>query len=48
MKPEGGVPDVLEIPANEIEKAQELHNILVEAAAEHDEELIGKFFDREV
>jgi elongation factor G len=45
-KPEGGVPDVLEIPASEIEKAQELHNILVEAAAEHDEELMEKFFDQ--
>ena len=45
-KPEGGVPDVLEIPNSEIEKAQELHNILVEAAAEHDEELMEKFFDQ--
>ena len=45
-KPEGGKPDVLEIPAEEIEKAQELHNILVEAAAEHDEELMEKFFDQ--
>ncbi len=45
-KPEGGVPDILEIPANEIEKAQELHNALVEAAAEHDEELMEKFFDQ--
>jgi elongation factor G len=45
-KPEGGVPDVLEIPADQIEKAQELHNILVEAAAEHDEELMEKFFDQ--
>lgn len=45
-KPEGGVPDVLEIPSNEIDKAQNLHNILVEAAAEHDEELMEKFFDQ--
>jgi len=45
-KPEGGVPDVLEIPASEIDKAQELHNALVEAAAEHDEELMEKFFDQ--
>jgi elongation factor G len=45
-KPEGGVPDVLEIPDNEIEKAQNLHNLLVEAAAEHDEELMEKFFDQ--
>lgn len=45
-KPEGGVPEVLEIPASEIEKAQELHNALVESAAEHDEELMEKFFDQ--
>ena len=45
-KPEGGVPEVLEIPDYEIEKAQELHNVLVEAAAEHDEELMEKFFDQ--
>ena len=45
-KPEGGVPDVLEIPADQIQKAQELHNVLVEAAAEHDEELMEKFFDQ--
>ena len=45
-KPEGGVPEVLEIPDSEIEKAQELHNALVEAAAEHDEELMEKFFEQ--
>jgi elongation factor G len=45
-KPEGGVPDVLDIPNDEIEKAQNLHNLLVEAAAEHDEELMEKFFDQ--
>ena len=45
-KPEGGVPDVLEIPDGEIEKAQNLHNLLVEAAAENDEELMEKFFDQ--
>ena len=45
-KPEGGVPDVLEIPDDEIEKAQNLHSLLVEAAAEHDEALMEKFFDQ--
>ena len=45
-KADGGVPDILEIPASEMEKAQELHNALVEAAAEHDEELMEKFFDQ--
>ena len=44
-KPEGGAPDILEIPADQLEKAQELHNALVEAAAEHDEGLMEKFFD---
>ncbi|OIP85279.1 MAG: elongation factor G [Porphyromonadaceae bacterium CG2_30_38_12] len=45
-KPEGGVPEVLEIPNDEIEKAQEMHNKLVEAAAENDEALMEKFFDQ--
>lgn len=45
-KPEGGVPEILDIPAEEMDKAQELHNALVEAAAEHDEALMEKFFDQ--
>lgn len=45
-KPEGGVPEVLDIPDSEIQKAQDLHNALVESAAEHDEELMEKFFDQ--
>ena len=44
-KPEGGVPEVLEIPDDQIEKANELHKILVEAAAEHDDALMEKFFE---
>jgi len=44
-KPEGGVPEVLEIPAEEAEKATGLHKILVEAAAEHDDSLMEKFFE---
>ncbi len=44
-KPEGGVPDVLEIPAEEQAKAAEFHQALVEAAAENDESLMEKFFD---
>ena len=36
-KPEGGKPDVLPIPESEKEKADELHNALIEAAAENDE-----------
>lgn len=32
--PDGGVPTIEEIPAQELDKAQELHQALVEAAAE--------------
>jgi elongation factor G len=45
-KPEGGVPEVVDIPADQMSHAQELHNILIEAAAENDEELMEKFFDQ--
>lgn len=45
-KPEGGAPEVLDIPADEMAKAEELHNALVEAAAEHDEALMEKYFDQ--
>ena len=47
-KPEGGAPEILEIPADQMEKAKELHNTLVEAAAENDEGLMEKFFDKGV
>jgi elongation factor G len=43
-KQEDAVPDILEIPDNEKEKANELHNKLVEAAAENDEGLMEKYF----
>ncbi|MDR1562916.1 MAG: elongation factor G [Dysgonamonadaceae bacterium] len=45
-KPEGGAPEILEIPASEQDKAAELHNALVEAAAENDEGLMEKYFDQ--
>ncbi|MDR1097636.1 MAG: elongation factor G [Tannerella sp.] len=45
-KPEGGVPEVLDIPESEADKAMELHHLLVEAAAEHDDSLMEKFFDQ--
>ena len=45
-KPEGGVPEVLEIPDSEKEKAEDLHQKLVEAAAENDESLMEKFFEQ--
>ena len=45
-KPEGGVPEVLDVPEEEKEKAEELHQKLVEAAAEHEETLMEKFFEQ--
>ena len=45
--PEGGAPTIEEIPDSEKEKAMELHKALVEAAAEHDETLMEKFFESE-
>ncbi|MDR1408630.1 MAG: elongation factor G [Tannerella sp.] len=44
-KPEGGVPEVLDIPDSEKNRAEELHAKLVEAAAEHDDALMEKFFE---
>lgn len=46
-KPEGGVPIIEEIPAEELEKAQAMHKVLVEAAAENDEELMDLYFEKE-
>ena len=43
--PDGGVPTIEEIPAEEMERAKELHQQLVEAAAENDETLMDKFFE---
>lgn len=45
--PDGGKPTIEDIPAEEAEKAQELHKLLVEAAAENDEQLMEKFFETE-
>lgn len=44
--PEGGAPVIEEIPEEERERADELHQQLVEAAAENDETLMEKFFDQ--
>ena len=44
--PDGGVPTVSEIPEEYMEKANELHNALVEAAAENDETLMDKYFEQ--
>ena len=46
-KPEGGAPIIEDVPAEEYEKAHELHAALVEAAAENDETLMEKFFEAE-
>ena len=46
-KPEGGAPTIEDIPAEEMDKAMELHKALVEAAAENDEGLMEKFFEEE-
>ena len=46
-KPEGGAPIIEDIPAEEMDKAMELHKTLVEAAAENDEGLMEKFFEEE-
>lgn len=44
--PDGGTPTISDIPAEEMDKALELHQKLVEAAAENDESLMEKFFDQ--
>ncbi len=44
--PNGGAPEVLDIPASELERAEEVHNQLVEMAAENDEELMELFFEQ--
>ena len=45
-KPEGGAPTIEDIPAEEMDKAMEMHKALVEAAAENDENLMEKFFEQ--
>ena len=44
--PEGGVPVIEDIPDDQLEHARELHQQLVEAAAENDETLMEKFFEQ--
>ncbi len=44
--PEGGKPQKLPIPDSEKEKAIALHNALVEKAAENDEKLMEKYFEK--
>jgi elongation factor G len=44
--PDGGKPEVLDIPASEKERADKLHNELVEMAAENEESLMELFFEQ--
>lgn len=46
-KPEGGAPIIEDIPAEEMDKAMEMHKALVEAAAENEDTLMEKFFETE-
>ena len=44
--PDGGAPIIEDIPADQLERARELNQKLVEAAAENDETLMEKFFEK--
>jgi elongation factor G len=44
---EGGKAELVDIPAEHLDKADELHNALVEKAAESDEKLMEIFFETE-
>lgn len=43
---DGGKPEILDIPDDEKDRADELHNELVEMAAENDEALMELYFDK--
>lgn len=43
----GGAPEVLDIPADEMDKAEELNRALIENAAEGDESLMEKYFEND-
>ena len=45
--PDGGAPTIEDIPAEEMDRAMEMHKALVEAAAENDETLMDKYFEEE-
>ena len=44
--PDGGKPEVLDIPDSEKERANELHNELIEMAAENEESLMELYFEQ--
>ena len=43
---DGGKPEKQDIPADEKDRAMEMHNLLVEAAAENDDGLMEQFFEK--
>src|SRR5205085_5460674 len=43
---DGGKPEKLPIPESEKSRAEELHNVLVEKAAENDEKLMELYFEK--
>jgi len=43
---DGGKPEITDIPDSEKDKAEELHNELIEMAAENEEELMELYFDK--
>ncbi|AHW60183.1 translation elongation factor 2 (EF-2/EF-G) [Draconibacterium orientale] len=45
-KDDSGKPEISDIPESELEKAEELHNELVEKAAENEEALMELYFDK--
>lgn len=45
-KPEGGKPEVLDIPEAELATAEEMRQQLIESAAEHEETLMERFFEQ--
>lgn len=45
--PEGGVPQIEDIPEAELEKAKAMNRALIEAAAENDEGLMEKYFEQD-
>lgn len=46
FKDDSGKPEISDIPESEMEKAEELHNELVEKAAENEEALMELYFDK--
>jgi elongation factor G len=45
FSPDGGKPQKVDIPAEHLDRAKEIHNALVEAAAENDDTLMERYFE---